>query len=258
MINFLHKHLAPGASEDDIVLEIVIFIGTCIQDPKCAPIFANSNLVNSLYDLMADKQEDDEIVLQITYTLYRCLQHESTRVILLEQTQVVSYFVDLLYDKNGEIRRMADQTLDLVMEFDQVRFPATFSLCSEVPQIPSLSELPRADFASQEWAQQIRLRKFQIYNSEWVQAVEREDGDDFVGSNLRGRMAIDDDMDEDEDDEYHGVIGGGNKYGMKVQVRSRIRAGWGGRNSVDVQVKSEVERPRRRALHGCAEVGFWF
>ena len=34
MVSFLHKHLAPGASEDDIVLEIVIFIGTCIQDPR--------------------------------------------------------------------------------------------------------------------------------------------------------------------------------------------------------------------------------
>mmetsp|Transcript_37348 Transcript_37348/g.90199 ORF Transcript_37348/g.90199 Transcript_37348/m.90199 type:complete len:704 (-) Transcript_37348:31-2142(-) len=146
MINFLHKHLAPGASEDDIVLELVIFIGTCIQDPKCAPIFANSHLVAALYDLMADKQEDDEIVLQITYTLFRCLQHECTRVILLEQTQVVSYFVDLLYDKNAEIRKMADQTLDLVMEYDE------------------------------EWATQIRLRKFQIYNAEWIQAIEREDG----------------------------------------------------------------------------------
>ncbi len=29
--------------------------------------------------------------------------------------QVVSYFVDLLYDKNAEIRKMADQTLDLVL-----------------------------------------------------------------------------------------------------------------------------------------------
>ncbi|KAJ1479088.1 hypothetical protein T484DRAFT_1815559, partial [Baffinella frigidus] len=78
--------------------------------------------------------EDDEIVLQITYTFFRCLQHESTRdillnqtqhastrdillnqtqEILLNQTQVVSYFVDLLYDKNDAIRKMADQTLDL-------------------------------------------------------------------------------------------------------------------------------------------------
>ena len=45
----------------------------------------------------------------------------------LDHTQVVSYFVDLLYDKNAEIRKMADQTLDLVMEYDaewakQVRF----------------------------------------------------------------------------------------------------------------------------------------
>jgi hypothetical protein len=60
---------------------------------------------------MADKQEDDEMVLQITYTFFRCLQHESTRDVLLNHTQVVSYFVDLLYDKNAEIRKMADQTV---------------------------------------------------------------------------------------------------------------------------------------------------
>ena len=146
LINFLHMHLAQGASEDDIVLEIVIFIGTCVSDPKCAPIFANSQLVSVLYDLMADKQEDDEIVLQITYTFFRCLQHETTRDVLLNHTQVVSYFVDLLYDKNTEIRKMADQTLDLVMEYDP------------------------------EWAKQIRLRKFQIYNAEWLQAIERDEG----------------------------------------------------------------------------------
>ncbi len=74
-------------------------------------IFANSQLVAVLYDLMADKQEDDEMVLQITYTFFRCLQHESTRDVLLNHTQVVSYFVDLLYDKNAEIRKMADQTV---------------------------------------------------------------------------------------------------------------------------------------------------
>lgn len=61
-----HASLVPGASEDDIMLEIIIFIGTCVSDPQCAPIFANSQLVAVLYDLMADKQEDDEMVLQIT------------------------------------------------------------------------------------------------------------------------------------------------------------------------------------------------
>jgi hypothetical protein len=163
----------------------VIFIGTCVNDPKCAPIFANSDLVAVLYDLMADKQEDDEIVLQITYTFFRCLQHESTRDILLNQTQVVSYFVDLLYDKNDAIRKMADQTLDLVMEFDP------------------------------EWANQIRLRKFQIYNAEWLQAVE-ETGE-LGGSRIqrgRGIMEIEDD---DMDGVYNarGVgVGGYGKGGM--------------------------------------------
>lgn len=159
MITFLHKHLAQGASEDDIILEVVIFIGTCVLDPKCAPIFADNHLVQVLYDLMADKQEDDEIVLQITYTFFRCLQHPQTRDVLLNHTQVVSYFVDLLYDKNVEIRKMADQTLDVVMEFDP------------------------------EWARQIRLRKFQIYNAEWLQAIEREDqgmGPEDDGGLVRG------------------------------------------------------------------------
>lgn len=195
MINFLHNHLA-GASEDDIMLEIIIFIGTCVSDPQCAPIFANSQLVAVLYDLMADKQEDDEMVLQITYTLFRCLQHESTRDVLLNHTQVVSYFVDLLYDKNAEIRKMADQTLDLVMEYDA------------------------------EWAKQIRLRKFQIYNSQWLEAIERDGGaegvsqramlrannayqiedDEIFDEDQSGQMRVSDTFfvndDEDEDDDF--------------------------------------------------------
>ena len=194
------------------MLEIVIFIGTCVNDPKCAPIFANSDLVAVLYDLMADKQEDDEIVLQITYTFFRCLQHETTRDVLLNQTQVVSYFVDLLYDKNEAIRKMADQTLDLVMEFDP------------------------------EWANQIRLRKFQIYNAEWLQAVEA--AGDFGGSRIQrvpsrprastvpchrvarcvrgvraawqGRALGSDDGDFDGDALYDGRgVGGGGGYGAR-------------------------------------------
>mmetsp|Transcript_1437 Transcript_1437/g.1212 ORF Transcript_1437/g.1212 Transcript_1437/m.1212 type:complete len:428 (+) Transcript_1437:2-1285(+) len=156
MINFLHNHLAAGASEDDIMLEIIIFIGTCVSDPQCAPIFANSQLVAVLYDLMADKQEDDEMVLQITYTLFRCLQHESTREVLLNHTQVVSYFVDLLYDKNAEIRKMADQTLDLVMQYDA------------------------------EWAKQIRLRKFQIYNAQWLEAMQHHVQDGGMQGMMQG------------------------------------------------------------------------
>jgi hypothetical protein len=88
--------MLTGRSEDDIMLEIIIFIGTCVSDDKCAPIFASSQLVQVrqyedtysrrqhtaayvsicyirvlkllyiqvLYELMADKQEDDEMVLQ--------------------------------------------------------------------------------------------------------------------------------------------------------------------------------------------------
>eukprot|EP00294_Goniomonas_avonlea_P008312 CAMPEP_0114554636 /NCGR_PEP_ID=MMETSP0114-20121206/8318_1 /TAXON_ID=31324 /ORGANISM="Goniomonas sp, Strain m" /LENGTH=691 /DNA_ID=CAMNT_0001739701 /DNA_START=77 /DNA_END=2149 /DNA_ORIENTATION=+ len=145
LINFLYKHLAPGFSEDDIVLEIIIFIGTAANDSDCAPILANSRLVSALYELMTDKQEDDEMVLQITYTFYKFIQWPETRQQLLQHSHVVSYLVDLLYDSNAEIRKMADQTLDLIMDTDD------------------------------EWAKRIRLRKFQMHNAEWLRAIEEEE-----------------------------------------------------------------------------------
>ena len=107
------------------------------------------------------------MVLQITYTLFRCLQHEATRDVLLNHTQVVSYFVDLLYDKNAEIRKMADQTLDVVMEYDP------------------------------EWAKQIRLRKFQIYNAQWLEAVERNDDG---ATPMRQQLRRNQDYEDMEDD----------------------------------------------------------
>jgi len=149
LISFLQHHLQPGRSEDDIILEIVIFIGTAANDPECADILAQSKLVGNLYELMTEKQEDDEMVLQITYTFYNFIRWEQTRAQLLQNEPVVTYLVDLLYDSNAEIRKMADQTLDLIMEVDD------------------------------SWAQRIRERKFQIHNAEWLRSVDEGSPENF-------------------------------------------------------------------------------
>ena len=57
---------------------------------------------------------------------------------------MVETMIDLLQDKNDRIRRTASNFLDVVMDVDE------------------------------EMAQEIRMRKFEIYNEEWMQAIEED------------------------------------------------------------------------------------
>lgn len=60
------------------------------------------------------KQEDDEVVLQIVYVFYQLTRHESTRPQVISTTEVPAYLIDLMHDKNTEIRRVCDTTLDII------------------------------------------------------------------------------------------------------------------------------------------------
>jgi len=78
---------------------------------------------------------------QVLYVFYRLVVHEDTREVLLRQTDAVSHIIDLLADNNMEIRKMADQALELIMEMDD------------------------------ELGQRIRHRKFTVHNQQWMQMV---------------------------------------------------------------------------------------
>jgi len=143
LIDFFEQHLMPDHIEDDILLEVVVFIGTICNDDvqTVGPIIANSHLIITLTNLLTEKQEDDEIVLQVLYVFYRLVVHEDTREVLLRQTDAVSHIIDLLADNNMEIRKMADQALELIMEMDD------------------------------ELGKRIRHRKFVVHNQNWWQMV---------------------------------------------------------------------------------------
>jgi len=141
LIDFFEQHMKPDHVEDDILLEVIVFIGTVCHDNCVAPIFANSHIIITLTNLLTEKQEDDEIVLQVLYVFYRLVVHEDTREVLLRQTDAVSHIIDLLADNNMEIRKMADQALELIMEMDD------------------------------ELGQRIRHRKFTVHNQQWMQMV---------------------------------------------------------------------------------------
>ncbi|TPX51129.1 hypothetical protein SeLEV6574_g00469 [Synchytrium endobioticum] len=127
--------------EDDILLECVCLIGSMAHDDDFVAVADQRGILSVLIDLMIAKEEDDEMVLQILYALYHFLLHAGPRNTLLQKTQLVSYLIDLLYDRNPSIRKMCDVCLDVIGE------------------------------SGSEWSARIRRQRFRHHNSTWLRFV---------------------------------------------------------------------------------------
>jgi hypothetical protein len=103
---------------------------------------SQEGLIQTLIKLLNDKQEDDEMVLQIVYVFHQMIFHEATRDVIIKKTQVPAYLIDLMHDKNPEIRKICDSTLDIISAY------------------------------SEGWANKIKLEKFRWHNSQWLDMVE--------------------------------------------------------------------------------------
>lgn len=95
-----------------------------------------------LHELLGAKQEDDEMVQQILYTYHKLLYYRVTREIMLEQTQIVNVILELLNDKNPNIRKLVNSTLDLVQLHDEM------------------------------WKQEIKIKKFEMQNEVYLGLME--------------------------------------------------------------------------------------
>ncbi|XP_026871724.2 kinesin-associated protein 3a isoform X2 [Electrophorus electricus] len=145
---YLKDHLKPGSAEDDLVLEVVMMIGTVSMDDSCAALLAKSGIIPALIELLNAQQEDDEFVCQIVYVFYQMVFHQATRDVIIKETQAPAYLVDLMHDKNAEIRKVCDNTLDIIAEYDE------------------------------EWGRKIQNEKFRWHNSQWLEMVENRQIDD--------------------------------------------------------------------------------
>ncbi|KAL0039405.1 hypothetical protein WJX79_006988 [Trebouxia sp. C0005] len=139
LLNLLAGYAQPGLTEDDILLEVVMFVGV-VCDDTTAPQLVQTGLVSIMYELMGSKKEDDEFVLQIAHSLSLLLACQATRSMLLDGTQVAFYLVDLLQDANAEVVKAADQALTVISETDE------------------------------EWAAKLRALKFEAHNQAWLDA----------------------------------------------------------------------------------------
>jgi Kinesin-associated protein (KAP) len=130
--------------KDDLVLETVVFLGTCACDESCAMLLCKADIMISLIELLKAKQEDDEIVLQIVFVFQQVLRNESTRSYMIKETETPAYLIDLMHDKNSEIRAVCDFCLDVIATVDN------------------------------NWASRIKLEKFRNHNSQWLDMVESQ------------------------------------------------------------------------------------
>uniref|UniRef100_A0AAZ3SM92 Kinesin-associated protein 3b n=1 Tax=Oncorhynchus tshawytscha TaxID=74940 RepID=A0AAZ3SM92_ONCTS len=137
LVPYFKDRLKPGSAEDDLILEVVIMIGTVSMDDSCAAMLAKSGIIPAIIELLNAQQEDDEFVCQIVYVFYQMVFHQATREVIIKETQAPAYLIDLMHDKNAEIRKVCDNTLDIIAGYPPVT-PVSLRgilLCN-----PSLSE----------------------------------------------------------------------------------------------------------------------
>ncbi|XP_037120611.1 kinesin-associated protein 3a [Syngnathus acus] len=156
LVPYLKDRLKPGAAEDDLILEVVILIGTVSMDDSCAAMLAKSGIIPALIELLNAQQEDDEFVCQIVYVFYQMVFHKATRDVIIKDTQAPTYLIDLMHDSNAEIRKVCDNTLDIIAEYDD------------------------------EWGKRIQNEKFRWYNCQWLEMVENRQMDETGESLLYG------------------------------------------------------------------------
>ena len=81
LVEWLHQFLVPGLSEDDIVLQVIIFIGAMCVEREAAKMVADSQLLRLLEKTMQEKADDPDILLQTYYALWRILRfYDQVRV----------------------------------------------------------------------------------------------------------------------------------------------------------------------------------
>ncbi len=68
LLDFLIKQLVPSFADDDIVLQVVMLLGTLANDPKAAQPLSHQRLISNLYGLLGSS-----CLLPACYVLATCL-----------------------------------------------------------------------------------------------------------------------------------------------------------------------------------------
>ncbi|GAA50822.1 kinesin-associated protein 3 [Clonorchis sinensis] len=139
-------------TDDDVLLEVIKLTGTICQDPAAAEKLSHAEIVEKLINILKCKFEDDEIVCQIVHVFYYLVFHKRTIEMTVKSTQVPAYLIDLMHDKNAEIRRVCDLALDIIAEYDR------------------------------NWGTRIQAERFRWHNSQWLDMIDSATNHTIIGN----------------------------------------------------------------------------
>ncbi|KAI5641531.1 kinesin-associated protein (KAP) domain-containing protein [Phthorimaea operculella] len=139
LIPCIMKILDPESNrEPELVLEGVVAAGALAADRRSAEALAAQGLGQALVALLRLRQADDEHVLQTVFAFRQLLAHPAAAQTLVTTTEAPAYLIDLMQDKNVEIRKMCDSCLDIISQMQN------------------------------EWATRIKLERFRCHNGQWL------------------------------------------------------------------------------------------
>ncbi|KAL0849134.1 hypothetical protein ABMA28_013483 [Loxostege sticticalis] len=143
LIPCIMKILDPESTCDsELVLEGVVAAGALAADERAAAAFVRARGAEALVALLRLRQADDEHVLQTAHAFRQILAHPRTAEYLVTRTEAPAYLIDLMQDKNVEIRKMCDSCLDIISQMQN------------------------------EWAVRIKVERFRCHNGQWLSVVE--------------------------------------------------------------------------------------
>ncbi|XP_047515958.1 kinesin-associated protein 3 [Pieris napi] len=143
LIPYIMKVLDPGEQcEAEMVLGGVVLAGAVCADERCASALAAAGGGHALVTALRHRQADDEHVLQTVFAFRQMLSHPRAAETLVTSTEAPAYLIDLMQDKNVEIRKMCDSCLDIISQMQN------------------------------EWAARIKVERFRCHNGQWLSVVE--------------------------------------------------------------------------------------
>eukprot|EP00003_Mantamonas_plastica_P006796 TRINITY_DN1560_c0_g1_i1.p1 TRINITY_DN1560_c0_g1~~TRINITY_DN1560_c0_g1_i1.p1 ORF type:complete len:731 (+),score=286.23 TRINITY_DN1560_c0_g1_i1:26-2218(+) len=152
IMDFLVQLLSSGG-DDDLALEVIIFMGQISRSEYCCKLMSKYNLVQMLWETMdyGERKNDNEIVLQALFAFHFMVKVEDSRDQLCSIPGFIDYMVDFVHDAHPLIRKYAERILNEITEGDQVE------------------------------ARKVRNKRYHVYNSEWLDVADMGYVDD-VGS----------------------------------------------------------------------------
>jgi hypothetical protein len=169
-------------AQNDVVLEIIILIGTIATDAPACSILAQGNLIPTLYQLMKDKSDDTEVLLQSLNCFDKLLYTQASREVVMYNTRIFADIIESLTHRSSAVRAMAEKMSEFgTWRVDRGPWPCGrvavkySSLCIVCVMMNVVLENDRKpDGSIGQLGKQVIKRRFESYNKVWLANTQYE------------------------------------------------------------------------------------